>query len=132
MVSTSASQAEDGGSIPLTRSTYMLEESPYVKIRVTVPVEAVDQVRQALGDTGAGQIGNYSYCAFTYPVTGYFKPEGGADPAVGTVGKLETVQEVMIEAICHKDIIKQVIEAVVSVHPYEEPAIDIMPRYELQ
>ncbi|OGH67494.1 MAG: hypothetical protein A3J66_03630 [Candidatus Magasanikbacteria bacterium RIFCSPHIGHO2_02_FULL_47_14] len=110
----------------------MLEESPYVKIRVTVPVEAVDQVRQALGDTGAGQIGNYSYCAFTYPVTGYFKPEGGADPAVGTVGKLETVQEVMIEAICHKDIIKQVIEAVVSVHPYEEPAIDIMPRYELQ
>ncbi len=109
-----------------------LQPSSYLKVRVTVPRDAADAVRAALGTAGAGKIGNYSHCAFTYPVTGYFTPESGAQPAIGTVGAPETVEEVMIEAICHKDDIQKVVDAIIAAHPYEEPAIDIMPRYELQ
>lgn len=126
-----ASQAEDEGSIPFTRSTIMLQESDVVKIRVTVPKDAFVPVRDALGEAGAGRVGHYSHCSFSYPVEGRFKPEAGARPAIGTVGEVEKVEEILIEAICHKDLLPKVIEAVRKVHPYEEPAIDIMPRYEL-
>lgn len=33
-----------------------------VKIIVTVPVENVEQVRNAICNEGAGVIGNYTYC----------------------------------------------------------------------
>lgn len=40
-----------------------------VKITAYIPLENADDVRRALGSTGAGQIGEYSYCSFT-PVVG--------------------------------------------------------------
>ena len=48
-----ASQARDGGPIPLARSPVMLKESDFVKIQVAVPVAKADKVRQALGEAGA-------------------------------------------------------------------------------
>lgn len=110
----------------------MLKESDYLKIRVTVPKEAVERVRRALGDAGAGQVGNYSYCSLSYPVQGRFRPNEQARPAIGEAGKLEAVAEEMVEVICHKDKIKTALQALRRAHPYEEPAIDIMPRYEVK
>lgn len=110
----------------------MLHESEYVKIRVVVPRSAAPAIREALGATGAGQVGNYSHCSFSYPVTGRFLPLDGANPTVGEVGKMETVEEEVVEAICHKDSIEKVYQAVMTAHPYEEPAIDIMPRYDIK
>lgn len=110
----------------------MLRESDYVKIRVTVPHEASERVRQALGDVGAGHVGNYSYCSFSYAVEGQFTPNNKANPAIGKAGKREIVQEIMIEAVCHKDKVTEVMNALRRAHPYEEPAIDIMPRYEVE
>ena len=112
-------------------SRSMLSKSKYFKIRVTVPVDEVDSVRKVLGESGAGRVGKYSHCSFSYPVTGYFKPEEGASPAVGKVGKLETVEEYVVEAICHQDILEEVVEKLKKAHPYEEPAIDILSRYEV-
>ena len=108
-----------------------MKESDYVKIKVTVPKDNVDEVRNALGSTGAGKIGNYDYCSYCYPVTGKFRPTEGANPTIGTIGKLETVEEVCIESICHKDIVESVIAEMKRVHPYEEPAIDIVERFEV-
>src|SRR3989344_3829847 len=99
----------------------MLKESNFVKIRVTVPVEAAPAVREALGNAGAGKQGKYEFCSASFPVAGRFRPLPGANPAIGEMGELEEVQEEMIETICHKDLIKQVVEAVKKVHPYEEP-----------
>lgn len=110
----------------------MLKESPYLKIRITVPQSHLDEVREALGNAGAGKLGNYSHCSFIYPVQGRFKPEEGANPAIGAVGKVEEVEEYLLETICHKDILQKVIQTIKQVHPYEEPAIDIMLRYDLE
>lgn len=110
----------------------MLKQSEFYKIRVTVPTAHANAVQKALGDAGAGKIGAYSHCSFAYPVKGQFKPEEGAKPAIGEVGKLESVEEVLVEALCHQDIIESVYAAVVAAHPYEEPAIDIMPRYDVE
>lgn len=108
-----------------------MQESNFVKIKVTVPLDSADKVRQALGEAGAGKFGNYEFCSYSYPVKGRFRPVEGANPTIGEVGKLEEVDEELIECICHKDILSEVIAKLKEVHPYEEPAVDIMPRLEI-
>ena len=64
-----------------------------VKIVVFVPETHTDAVRDAMGKAGAGKIGNYSFCSFSSKGIGRFKPEQGADPHIGKVGKLEEVNK---------------------------------------
>lgn len=97
------------------------------KVVVYVPVEHADAVREAIGDAGGGKIGNYSHATFSSRGTGRFKPEAGANPSIGEVGKLQAVDEEKIEFVCDDDTCDAVIKAVKNVHPYEEPAIDIWP-----
>ena len=110
----------------------MLQESNFFKIRTAVPVANASVVRQAMGDAGAGVQGNYSHCSGSYLTTGRFTPLAGANPAIGSVGQPEEVEEEMIEMLCHKDKIQQVIVALKKAHPYEEPAIDIIARLEIE
>lgn len=110
----------------------MFKQSDNVKIRVAVPVEAADKVRQALGEAGAGVQGNYEFCSGTCRQIGRFRPLAGANPAIGVIGKLEEVKEEVVETICPKNLVEIVIKAVKKVHPYEEPAIDIMPRFDIE
>lgn len=98
------------------------------KIIVTAPVgEAADKVRQAMGETGAGKVGNYSFCSFSVRGVGRFLPCDGAHPAIGEVGKLEEVEEERIEVNCVDELVADVVAAIRRVHPYEEPAVDIYP-----
>ncbi len=104
-----------------------MNQSDHVKIVVFVPESHADLVREAMGKSGAGIIGNYSYCTFTSKGIGQFKPEIGADPHTGKVGKLEFVVEEKIETVCKRDRLEDVFKAIKSVHPYEEIALDIWP-----
>ena len=84
------------------------------------------------GESGAGQQGEYAYCSASYRAIGRFLPLPGAEPAIGAIGQLAEVEEEVIQAICHRDHVAAVILAIKKVHPYEEPAIDIMPRLEIE
>lgn len=97
------------------------------KIVVYVPEDHGDKLREAMGNAGAGKIGNYSHCTFTIKGTGRFKPEEGANPTIGAVGKLEEVSEDRIETVCSGDKLQDVLKAIKEVHPYEEPATDVYP-----
>lgn len=101
--------------------------SQLVKIVVTVPEADADKLRQAIGDADGGRIGNYAHCSFSVKGVGRFKPETGAHPAIGEVGKLEEVVEERIEITCEQAKLQNVIKAIRTAHPYEEPAIDIYP-----
>ena len=109
----------------------MLKESDFVKIQVAVPSAHAQVVRAAMTEAGAGRQGNYAGCSGTVSTIGRFTPLEGAHPAIGVVGKEEEVTEDVIQMICHKDLAKAAVEAAVNAHPYEEPAIDIMPRLEV-
>jgi len=98
-----------------------------VKLVVFVPETHADAVRQAMGEAGAGRIGNYSFCSFSTRGTGRFRPEEGADPAEGEMGKLAEVPEERIEVACERSEVKQVIEAIKRAHPYEEVVVDTYP-----
>lgn len=97
------------------------------KIVVYVPEDHADKLREAIGNAGAGKIGNYSHCTFTLKGTGRFKPEEGANPTIGSIGKLEEVSEDRIETICSGDKLQDVLNAIREAHPYEEPATDVYP-----
>jgi len=102
-------------------------ETKNVKFVVFVPLSHADAVRQALGEAGAGKIGNYDFCSFSSCGTGRFRGNEKTNPAIGEVGKYEVVKEERIEAVVPREILKEVIEKVKSVHPYEEMAFDIYP-----
>jgi hypothetical protein len=104
-----------------------MAQSNYVKIVVFVPETHADAVRKAFFEAHAGEVGNYSQCSFSSKGIGRFKPEKGAHPAIGSVGKLEAVPEERIETICPRKILNSVIEAIKKAHPYEEVAFDIYP-----
>ena len=101
-----------------------------VKIIVTIPLENVDEVRNAICESGAGIIGNYTHCSMTTKCIGTFKPTDKANPYIGAKNNLEFVEEEKLEVICDVSIVKKVISKLREVHPYEEPAIDIIPLIE--
>ena len=78
-------------------------------------------------DAGAGIIGNYTYCTTSTKTVGTFKPNENANPYIGEQNKLEYVEEEKLEVICDIEKVKDVINELRKVHPYEEPAIDIVP-----
>ncbi|MFA6554281.1 MAG: hypothetical protein WCS89_02120 [Candidatus Paceibacterota bacterium] len=96
-----------------------------VKIVVFVPETHTDVVREAMGKAGAGKIGNYSFCTFSSKGTGRFRPDAGADPHIGEVGKFEEVAEERIETVCARENLSELVKAVKKIHPYDEVAFDI-------
>ena len=98
-----------------------------VKIIVTIPIENVNEVRNAICEAGAGVIGNYTHCSMSTKCIGTFKPTDEANPYIGERNNLEFVEEEKLEVVCNVDIVKNVISKLREVHPYEEPAIDIIP-----
>ncbi len=98
-----------------------------VKIFVTIPLENIEEVRNAVCEVGAGIIGNYTYCTSSTKSVGTFKPNNNANPYIGEKNNLEFVEEEKLEVVCDINNVKKVITKLREVHPYEEPAIDIIP-----
>ena len=95
------------------------------KIITFVPVNDAQKVRQAMGDAGAGILGNYLHASFSTKGVGRFIPAKGAHPTIGEVGKMETVEEERIEVICEREKVRQVIAAIKKTHPYEQIPLEI-------
>ena len=108
-----------------------MANSASVKLVVFVPVSHADKVREAIGKAGAGKIGNYDFCSFSTSGIGRFRGNEKSQPAIGSAGKYESVEEERIEAVVARDLLKKVIAAIKLVHPYEEIAFDIYPLEEL-
>lgn len=111
---------------PLERRT----DQPMEKIVVFVPKMYAEQLIDALGAAGAGHIGNYDRCAWSTEGTGTFRPGQTAHPTVGEVGNVERVAETRVEMVLPAANHDQVVQAMRSVHPYEEPAFDVFPEIE--
>jgi dinuclear metal center YbgI/SA1388 family protein len=102
-------------------------ETKLKKLVVFVPEEQSHQVKEALGDAGAGAIGKYSHCLFSSQGTGQFKPGEGTNPFIGRLGEIEQVSEDRIETIYPEHLERKILQALFKAHPYEEVAYDIYP-----
>lgn len=97
------------------------------KLVVFVPAGFEEKVRNALAEAGAGWIGNYSHCTFQFLGTGTFMPREGSNPFLGSEGVVEEAQEYRLETIVPAAARKNVLQAILEVHPYEEVAYDLYP-----
>jgi hypothetical protein len=97
------------------------------KLVVFLPREALDNVRTALFEAGAGKIGKYEHCSWYAAGTGTFLAGEGTEPAVGQRGKEQRVSELRLETVFPEELQDEVIAALRRTHPYEEPAFDVYP-----
>ena len=131
---TNADQASGGVSEALAEAIGIREAEPLLpapgpatdKLVVFVPVSDADRVREAIAQAGAGRIGDYDHATFSTRGEGRFRPLAGASPAIGEVGRIEVVEEVRVEAVMPRALRRAVVDAMLAVHPYEEPAYDVV------
>ncbi len=98
------------------------------KLVVFVPHADAEALIDALAAAGAGRLGDYDNCAWTTTGEGRFRPQPGAQPALGIVGSLERVPETRIEMVVPRPVRTAVVAALRAAHPYEEPAFDLLAQ----
>ena len=107
------------------------DPDPRDKYIVFVPVADAEPLIDAMAAAGAGTIGDYDRAAFTAPGTGTFRPLPGANPTIGEVGRIEAVEESMVQMIAPRGRRDAVVRALRATHPYEEPAFDVIALAQL-
>ena len=106
--------------------TLELPAGESVKLITYVPRDNVDEVRAAIAAAGAGHIGDYDTCSTTIESTGTFRGGDTTNPAVGTRGSLEHVDECRLMLVCSSEALPKAIAALRKTHPYEEPPIHVV------
>lgn len=96
------------------------------KLIFFVNIEDANTVKEAVFEAGGGVIGDYDHCCFTSRGRGQFRPLPGANPYLGSSGKVEFVEEERIELVVADDKIQAVVAAMKAAHPYETPAYDVI------
>ncbi len=95
-----------------------------LKMAITLPPDCLDVIIDAASHAGAGEIGHYDQCSFSWPGQGTFLPLPGSDPSAGEAGFLSRESEIRLEMVLPSRLRSRVESAVRAVHPYEEPAFD--------
>ncbi len=97
-----------------------------------VPESHAESVKEALFQAGAGKIGNYDCCAFQVSGIGQFRPLEGSTPFIGTPGMLERTAECRVEMVLEDSCVRDAVSALLSAHPYEEPAYHLIKTVSAQ
>lgn len=95
------------------------------KLCFYVPSSDIEKVKNAIFESGAGKVGNYSHCSWQTLGEGQFLGNAGSQPAIGQQGQLEKVSEYKVEMVCDDQHIHAAIQALKQSHPYEEPAYQV-------
>ena len=109
-----------------TRPLEPLPALPLDKVVAFVPETDTEKLIDALSAAGAGELGDYSRCAWTTAGVGTFVPGAGAHPSVGAVGEVANVAESRVEMVFARAARHDVVSALRAAHPYEEPAFDVV------
>lgn len=99
------------------------------KIAVYIPKEFVKELTEKVNKSMSPIYSGYDMAFSTTKVTGMWRPLEGSDPYIGNKNEISVADEIKVEFAIRENDLKKVIETVVSVHPYEEPGIDIIPMY---
>lgn len=104
-----------------------MESFTDVKLEIFVPQEYAFKIRDELAKIGVGRLGAYDHCVAMVSVRGFFRPLPGANPFDGEIGEIKETAEYKIEVNCKHDLVNEAIQVIRSVHPYEEPLVNIIP-----
>ncbi|MEI5908042.1 cytochrome C biogenesis protein [Bacillus spongiae] len=98
-----------------------------VKVEVLLPEEYIEPLRNKLNNRDVLTIGEYDHVVSYSHVNGYWRPKKDAKPFNGEVGKVSFGTECKMEFRCPYTDIEEVKKVILSIHPYEEPIINVLP-----
>ncbi|MCM1441599.1 MAG: Nif3-like dinuclear metal center hexameric protein [Roseburia sp.] len=107
--------------LELTEREILKKEGKLYSLTFYTPVREAEKVRQAVLDSGAGHIGNYSHCSFNTAGTGTFLPGENTRPFCGEPGLLHQEEEIKTEITVPDYLLAAAVKRLKEVHPYEEP-----------
>lgn len=97
------------------------------KVITYIPKNKFEDVRSAVFQAGAGNIGNYTHCSFSSEGLGTFEGNEHSNPVYGEPEILRIQSEVKLEVLVSNHQLSSVVSALIKAHPYEEVAYDIIP-----
>ena len=99
--------------------------SDLFKVCVNIPSEYREDLISALDGISFPFGTKYDRVFTFFDVTGTWRSLDGSEPFNGAVGEITLAAEIRIEFVISEDDVKAVINGILSVHPYEEPVIEI-------
>lgn len=97
------------------------------KVGVCVPEGFLDAIMDAVTEVVVPIYPGYDRVFSYWPVRGTWRPLEGSEPYMGRVGEIETADEIRLEFAVDPEHLCGAVDAIRMHHPYEEPAIDIVP-----
>ena len=97
------------------------------KVAVNIPEEFAEQLMDAVNGAMEPLHPGYDRVFFRMRVLGTWRPLEGSSPYLGRIGEVRTAEETRIEFAFRGEDMREVMAAVRRVHPYEEPAVDVIP-----
>ena len=117
-------------ALGLVNTKILVPKQNFIRKLVTYTIpENAEEVRNALFDAGAGNIGNYENCSFNSKGIGTYMGNEHSNPQVGERFEFVQGDEIKIEVTFEKYLENKILKALFKSHAYEEVAYEI---YELQ
>ncbi|MDT8285115.1 MAG: hypothetical protein RQ767_06275 [Thermovirgaceae bacterium] len=91
-----------------------------------VPETHLEKVLEVVFSAGAGRYKAYDRCAWSTDGKGRFRPLENSEPYLGRPGEDTMVPEIKVECLVPGDRRSAVEQALLSEHPYEEPAFHFL------
>lgn len=117
-------------ALGLVHTKILIPKEHFIRKLVTYTIpENAEEVRNALFDAGAGNIGNYENCSFNSKGIGTYMGNENSNPQIGERFEFVQGDEIKIEVTFEKHLENKILKALFKSHAYEEVAYEI---YELQ
>ncbi|WP_276976106.1 Nif3-like dinuclear metal center hexameric protein [Flavobacterium filum] len=114
----------------LKKTKILVPKEQFIRKLVTFTIpENHQQLRNALFEAGAGNIGNYEDCSFNSKGIGTYMGNEHSNPEIGERYEFVESEEIKIEVTFEKHLEPKILKALFTHHVYEEVAYEI---YELQ
>jgi len=97
------------------------------KVIVTVPDDSADLLMDAISEVNEQPYPGYERVFSISDSVGTWIPVYGSNPTVGEEGVISRVPEKRLEFVVKEENLKKVLTVIDEYHPYEEPAVDVIP-----
>ena len=113
-------------ALGLSNTKVLIPKQNFIHKLVTyTQLDNAEQLRNALFDAGAGNIGNYENCSFNSQGIGTYMGNENSNPEFGDRFEFVESKEIKIEVTFEKHLQNKILKALFSNHVYEEVAYEI-------
>lgn len=116
-----------GSGMVADETNEMMLRTHLYKLEIFIPESHFRILQKALQEVDAGHIGNYDGCLSYSKVTGTWRPLDGTHPYIGEAGEISEEPELKVEVTVRAEKLRETVNKIKEVHPYEEPVINIIP-----